>query len=582
MAATIIDELIVTLGLDPKQFTDAQKGVMASFQKLGAQSERQAKAIEENGKKATQFFTALTKGATEFLAVFTAGLGATEFVHFLTAADTGLGRLSQRLGISAKDLGAWGSAATLLGGTTAGMSQSIQSLITRFANISITGDTSLIPFLRALHVNFKTAKDGTLDWQDALYQMSDTLSHMPRARATTFLQDMGIGDPGTINLMLQGSAAMRQMVASLKQFAPNQADIKAAEARQMAFSKLELSAIEVGRTLLTQLTPALDGVADALTRLGEWASAHPAILDAVFAGAATIVIALGAALTALSFTAVVAGFAALATPIGLITIAIAGLAAAAVFVVEKWDWLRSQAKAIWDAIAGIIHTALEPVIAVMRWLDPAAFAATAAPKTAATAKGGGYSGRGYVQQQSDIAQLVGMGWTRAQAQGIVANISRESGGNPAAVGDMGAAYGLGQWHPDRQAAFKAWSGHDIRNSTRAEQLAFITYEMRHGSERTAGAALSKATSAGQAAAIVSRLYERPANGAYEAALRSRMAMSLAGAGSGAVPQGGGTNAVTIGSITVQTQATDATGIAKDIRAALGRQLAASNANGGFS
>jgi hypothetical protein len=140
-----------------------------------------------------------------------------------------------------------------------------------------------------------------------------------------------------------------------------------------------------------------------------------------------------------------------------------------------------------------------------------------------------------VQAEADIQKLIGMGWTRAQASGIAANIQRESGGNEKAVGDSGRAFGLAQWHPDRQAAFEKWAGKSMRESNRDEQLAFINHELRQGSEKNAGDALSKARDAGQAAAIVSQQYERPKDATGEAARRAAMAVALAGP---ALPQTG--------------------------------------------
>ncbi|MDT6962907.1 phage tail tip lysozyme [Cupriavidus sp. SZY C1] len=125
-----------------------------------------------------------------------------------------------------------------------------------------------------------------------------------------------------------------------------------------------------------------------------------------------------------------------------------------------------------------------------------------------------------------------LGWSHDQAAGIVANLQREStaGLNHRAVGDNGQAYGVAQWHPDRQANFKAWSGKDIRDSSLMEQLQFVNYELTRGAEQRAGQLLRAAQNAQQAGEIVSRYYERPgkeeADKAREAALRGRAAVDL--------------------------------------------------------
>lgn len=101
------------------------------------------------------------------------------------------------------------------------------------------------------------------------------------------------------------------------------------------------------------------------------------------------------------------------------------------------------------------------------------------------------------------------GWSRDQALGLAANFQAESNFNPAAVGDGGKAYGLAQWHPDRQAAFQERYGKSIKGSTIAEQVAFANFELREGNERAAGRRLAAAKDAEDAARIVTHYYERP-------------------------------------------------------------------------
>jgi hypothetical protein len=120
------------------------------------------------------------------------------------------------------------------------------------------------------------------------------------------------------------------------------------------------------------------------------------------------------------------------------------------------------------------------------------------------------------------------GWSRNKAAGIAANLSTESSLNPQALGDNGNAYGLGQWHGDRQKAFKDWSGRDIRGSSLEQQLKFVQYELTQGNEKGAGDALRNAPDDPRiAGGIVSSQYERPADAAGEASRRGSLAAQLA-------------------------------------------------------
>lgn len=129
-----------------------------------------------------------------------------------------------------------------------------------------------------------------------------------------------------------------------------------------------------------------------------------------------------------------------------------------------------------------------------------------------------------------IAKFMEMGWAKEQAAGIVANLHRESGFKTDIVGDGGKAYGIGQWHPDRQANFQAQFGKSIKGSSFDEQLAFVDWELRN-TESRAGKRLMGAGSAREAGGIVSQFYERPADVSGEKAARGGLAEKLAG-GSG--------------------------------------------------
>jgi hypothetical protein len=146
---------------------------------------------------------------------------------------------------------------------------------------------------------------------------------------------------------------------------------------------------------------------------------------------------------------------------------------------------------------------------------------------ASTNKGpGGYSWQNDADHRATGQRMMGyfesQGWTHAQAAGLVANLSRESDLTPDKPGDDGKAYGLAQWHPDRQANFAKWAGHDIRGSTLDEQMRFVQYELTHG-EKSAGDILKTAPNASTAAYVVNSQYERPADIAGENTIRGASA-----------------------------------------------------------
>lgn len=105
-------------------------------------------------------------------------------------------------------------------------------------------------------------------------------------------------------------------------------------------------------------------------------------------------------------------------------------------------------------------------------------------------------------------------WTKNQAAGWVANFDAESNMNPHAVGDGGKAFGIAQWHPDRQKLYEQLYGHtmqSVKDKSMAfrEQLGFVAWEQRNNEKRAAESVRLTTSSGGLAAQQVSRYYERP-------------------------------------------------------------------------
>lgn len=165
------------------------------------------------------------------------------------------------------------------------------------------------------------------------------------------------------------------------------------------------------------------------------------------------------------------------------------------------------------------------------WLDPSTWK---------------WSGFGTPKQAIEFFQS--KGYSLSQAAGLAANIKAESNYNPNIYGDKGEAYGIGQWHPDRQKLFEQVMHRPIQGSSFQEQLEFMDWELKH-KETGAYNALQAARNDPTAAARAGVLYERPAD-MTDAALRrgaeaQRLASMYAGSNPGANVQVNQTNNVNV-------------------------------------
>jgi hypothetical protein len=161
----------------------------------------------------------------------------------------------------------------------------------------------------------------------------------------------------------------------------------------------------------------------------------------------------------------------------------------------------------------------------------------------------------------------------------------ESGLDPTATGDGGSAYGIGQWHDDRQEEFKKIFGKPIQGSTLGEQVAFYNAELRGGVGAERGSSDAGAKKAGtmlgapgmtanQAAQIVSRFYERPK--AVDEAARNRGALAdqlSAKLGNVSPPASGGAPVTQHNTTTINVPSTATAKQLADKQAAINKQNA---------
>ncbi|HBX4567880.1 lytic transglycosylase domain-containing protein [Klebsiella pneumoniae] len=126
MAATVIDALLVTLGLDTSDFRKGQKDVSDDLKKQREDAKKTAKEMAEQGKKAASFFSSIK---TELLALTGVTVTAGGLMSFVKSTTSGLMELSiqaKSLGMTAKELDGVGKAAEAAGSSVEKISAALQ------------------------------------------------------------------------------------------------------------------------------------------------------------------------------------------------------------------------------------------------------------------------------------------------------------------------------------------------------------------------------------------------------------------------------------------------------------------------
>lgn len=313
---TVIDALVVELGFDTEGMEPGRKKIEETFRKTREGAVGVGKSIDETAKRSEIFLTKLRNNVLALYAAFTAGKGIKAFVGDVTAADAALGRLAATMDMSAQTLASWRAAGELMGVTASDIDGTFQNLTSDFQNFGLTGQSSIVPWFRQLGIQISDVHGKILPLDDLFMKLAAHFEGKDKAQSAAIMAHMGI-TPGMIQLILQGTAAIKKFQEIQKPLADAQArDVGAAAARQLAWARLKSQWEAVGITLLTRLTPVLVTFANILDRIGKWFSDHPEAAGAVFAALTGVVIALSAAMAILAFNSgmatVVGGFGALA------------------------------------------------------------------------------------------------------------------------------------------------------------------------------------------------------------------------------------------------------------------------------
>lgn len=599
--ATVVDALVVTLGIDAKAYKSGIDGVTKDQKTLRDESAKTAVELEARGKQAAQFFSSIKNEALGLIGVLLGGKGIEAFARSATIALAQVGREALNIGISVQGLTAFQNLIVRNGGSAEAATNSLKGYADAIERFKIYGDPKILPFLSAIGADVNT---GPLEAVMKALKYIEENKNLPDGilRIRQILGGLGF-DEGLINSLIQIGSVKKALDGLKESYAlgvPTDEMIKRTQQLQHDWEAMRHAAYHLGNTILTNLQPALSGVLnwtkemivnnpDAVTKIGEIAAALGLLASA-------------------SKAASFLGLTTIATGLERILLAARGLSALGIlyFALKpsqgagqaELDFERKRLEELGKTNPDPDDT--EPKYRFRQfWEDIERRWQENAP----IGLGGGYrSGEGAGSSGSapsgDAASRgkflldyymspAGGGYTREQALGIIGWIGEETGGtlNPQSFNPDGGgqgAQGALQLRGPRVDRFRAMYGHDPRYGTLAEQAEYSAWELSH-TERSSDAALRGTTNRADAAREIALRFGRPDPSQYDAVTNNAQkyanrfdAALLPGAatragggvgspslGSASAASGVGTgSSVSIGTVIIQTPSTDPAAHAK--------------------
>ncbi|MGC8517905.1 MAG: lytic transglycosylase domain-containing protein [Steroidobacteraceae bacterium] len=285
MADTVIDSLIVTLGLDASNFTREQKKAAESL----------VKTKNSMGNTAREMAGAFRRVGLEFAGLFFGARSAGDIVHKfaeLNSQMADLGYNSRQLGESAANLRLYQQIAGGFGGSAAGVTQMVSGLEQGMFNLKYMGQMSgqMAAWLRFGGGLPPTNAQGGIDVLKTVSDLRARLHGMGPVDQNQILTALGVS-PGIRNAIMATRQQYEHWVRSQRESAKQMADgTTSAQSLQRAWRNLQYSLDGAAATVLTNLTPALKSMLGNLAKiaptelenLAKWVKSHGPEVTAFF------------------------------------------------------------------------------------------------------------------------------------------------------------------------------------------------------------------------------------------------------------------------------------------------------------
>ncbi|EDW9823564.1 hypothetical protein OQO23_004138 [Salmonella enterica] len=129
-----------------------------------------------------------------------------------------LARSAQSLNMPVEDLDAWGKAAERAGGDADGMRDSLTDLAEKMGEASSDAKSGAAKSFQELGIALKNSDGSTKNAAQGMLDLADSVSTLSREQAIFRIKELGVTDNRTVDLILKGRGAIEDMIKTQKAF----------------------------------------------------------------------------------------------------------------------------------------------------------------------------------------------------------------------------------------------------------------------------------------------------------------------------------------------------------------------------
>ena len=265
--ATVVDALVVTLGLDSSNFVagqdKARKEITTTKEVEKKRSEASVAGSKEMERAASGVVNAYARVRNEILALFgvlLAGKGLKQFLADLNSSDAAMGYTAKSIGIATKELAAWQKVAENTGGSAQGISNALGNISQKLAEAKIgkldEGFSSALDSIGVTAVDVRTGHYKSPN--ELAKEIGEKLNNRSMPDAIAKGAQLGI-DAQTVQVIRRSQAEMNRLLQEQKSRGlPDDADAKRAQELANTFRNIKTDIEQIFREFEEVFFPDLE------------------------------------------------------------------------------------------------------------------------------------------------------------------------------------------------------------------------------------------------------------------------------------------------------------------------------------
>lgn len=285
----LLDELLIRIVADTS-------GVRNDIDRSRRAADDLTDDLQDTENQAKRSGEAMAGFAAKALGALTAALSVGGVISSAMARANdieALHRTSEALGVAIGDLDAFGRAAELAGGDAQGARDSITDMAEKMGEALSDAESGAAKAFKALNIGLKNADGSSKNALEGLLDLAGAVEGLDKTTAVFKIKELGITDNRTVEMVLKGRKELERMLAVQK--AQGVVTKEAAE-RAKAFTEglnaLKGSLNAASNSFFDTLIPALTKAVEWLTKIVDWAGEHKDLIVGFFIAVAGIVTAL--------------------------------------------------------------------------------------------------------------------------------------------------------------------------------------------------------------------------------------------------------------------------------------------------